>query len=1140
MFASPLNSSCISICSLFYDTDFFFGSHGPFFNFEPRDTGGSFEVSDSRFRTDGLTRTIADFCACFGHILDIFENCAIGNPLSFIIVVNQIGPDLSAIIRDKRVSDKLAPYLRTSLTARKGGHDFLFGLQHRRDGRRNKDGSAVKEWKQDKKNTSVFILQNVAGASYWPVTPFKCKLLLAHFHTKMPTVRQGYARIRESHAEELETYERFLAQQEAVQAREAEEWLSAKPAITASLQLKQLQERENLALELAKFTNSSVDEATAALQASQFDSEEAALQILSNKQKHDDDDDDEEEDGEEREEKEGAGLEGEERGEQRPILQQTPLTRVQRETLERQQAQALLWQRQQAPQAHERMQAQEQEQEQALKLQQQQEAHAQEHQQTLQAQAQKLVEGQALVYRTQQAQQAASQAQEAQEAASQAAAARAKQEAEELAKRQAAYMAFTQVQKRAFERVPHEQEQQQEQNEPHVHQQRAAEMRVGKRHVELRKYEVEERKRKAEARQQQTQTSKQNILQQKHALQAQQITEQALLRQTLQAQQAQQAYQVCSVNGSGGIESAHNYAARWNLCLEWIVGENPIASKSQVREIDGRGTDTYVCRVLLKKAAGDKKSLHEATGVGGSKRESKASAALNLMARVNHQRLGQVRQQAQQQAQQRARHQIELPRAAALEAERNEREKIRNAIIQQRTSAASGRMEATRQTLRGCAPKEDRLTWDDVFSDEEADDEDDSKGWGLEEVSGAPICSKRAGTGAGPAGESGTSKTAPTASNTATSDAERIRILCLAMGSIVRNNGGSMESGIFGSALYERLPWAKEKIRQLWLAALPGGGSSPLRWLVDTHGKGFNLEFDVSGNRVRLRNNQGPTATTKVAGIGKCIVRIVGKSVHANSRGVAEIGYLFTNVYRELPWAEETILQLQNGSPAGGGCANAFFIDKYGGQFHLEWVQGEDDFGRTRNRVRLRNTGAGPAGESGTSKTAAPALPAQQQGGRQGEWTCTSCGNLNYAFRTACNRCKVPKGGAVPGTATGKECLQRLLFGSPKGELAQMRRHITPATPLFLLNIRSGEILGVFFSTGPPSENIVPEAWQKTGQGRTFPAQLRVRWGPIKSRMTATKPQTAKGGDFSTGPRTAQQTALLFAGLGTSAEEAMA
>ena len=62
----------------------------------------------------------------------------------------------------------------------------------------------------------------------------------------MPTVRQGYARIRESHAEELETYEKFLAQQEAVQAREAEEWLSAKPAIMASLQLKQLQEREHL------------------------------------------------------------------------------------------------------------------------------------------------------------------------------------------------------------------------------------------------------------------------------------------------------------------------------------------------------------------------------------------------------------------------------------------------------------------------------------------------------------------------------------------------------------------------------------------------------------------------------------------------------------------------------------------------------------------------------------------------------------------------------------------------------------------------------------------------------------------------------------------------------------------------------
>ena len=29
--------------------------------------------------------------------------------------------------------------------------------------------------------------------------------------------------------------------------------------------------------------------------------------------------------------------------------------------------------------------------------------------------------------------------------------------------------------------------------------------------------------------------------------------------------------------------------------------------------------------------------------------------------------------------------------------------------------------------------------------------------------------------------------------------------------------------------------------------------------------------------------------------------------------------------------------------------------------------------------------------------------------GRTGDWTCTNCRNLNFAFRVVCNRCKLPK-----------------------------------------------------------------------------------------------------------------------------------
>ena len=31
------------------------------------------------------------------------------------------------------------------------------------------------------------------------------------------------------------------------------------------------------------------------------------------------------------------------------------------------------------------------------------------------------------------------------------------------------------------------------------------------------------------------------------------------------------------------------------------------------------------------------------------------------------------------------------------------------------------------------------------------------------------------------------------------------------------------------------------------------------------------------------------------------------------------------------------------------------------------------------------------------------------QNNKKGDWTCINCRNLNYSFRTVCNRCKIPK-----------------------------------------------------------------------------------------------------------------------------------
>ena len=94
-----------------------------------------------------------------------------------------------------------------------------------------------------------------------------------------------------------------------------------------------------------------------------------------------------------------------------------------------------------------------------------------------------------------------------------------------------------------------------------------------------------------------------------------------------------------------------------------------------------------------------------------------------------------------------------------------------------------------------------------------------------------------------------------------------------------------------------------------------------------------------------------------------------------------------------------------------------------------------------------------------------------------------------------------------------------------------MQRHITPTTPLFLLNIESRQVLGVFFAEGRVAMDIVPEAWKQTGNGRSFPAQIRVRRGPVVYKATPTKPKVR------TGPCDTQETAELLVALGISVDQ---
>lgn len=95
---------------------------------------------------------------------------------------------------------------------------------------------------------------------------------------------------------------------------------------------------------------------------------------------------------------------------------------------------------------------------------------------------------------------------------------------------------------------------------------------------------------------------------------------------------------------------------------------------------------------------------------------------------------------------------------------------------------------------------------------------------------------------------------------------------------------------------------------------------------------------------------------------------------------------------------------------------------------------------------------------------------------------------------------------------TLQECQSLNLFGSPHGELEMMSTFIKPDTRIFLFNIDSWKVMGIFVATGPPQLSIDTNAF-----GGRFSAQVRVVraeplqgtvWRPIESGpMSATQVQ---------------------------------
>ena len=89
---------------------------------------------------------------------------------------------------------------------------------------------------------------------------------------------------------------------------------------------------------------------------------------------------------------------------------------------------------------------------------------------------------------------------------------------------------------------------------------------------------------------------------------------------------------------------------------------------------------------------------------------------------------------------------------------------------------------------------------------------------------------------------------------------------------------------------------------------------------------------------------------------------------------------------------------------------------------------------------------------------------------------------------------------------TEKECLQRRLLGLPKSQSSLLSK-LADTSLLFLFNVRTRLMLGVFTPDGPAGMEIEPNAW---GGGGRFPVQVRFK--PVNpSGQVLQVPETALG-----------------------------
>ncbi|GMI15303.1 hypothetical protein TrVE_jg10014 [Triparma verrucosa] len=235
-YASPLNRSCKSFCSLFYDTDKYFGSVGSFWDYSAPD-GGSFEVNPP-FDPKSTQK-------CLEKMNQLLEDSdARGKAISFILVFTmEKGALKDYTVSFNMIGKKMSnrDYAREMYAPEGYKTDtpvfFTMGGQHSKNSQRFGDQGEIigGSWEAPGPHI-VAILQNRMGSVEWPVDKRKVDGLIGAFLTR-PSI--GLHRTVKTYADSVQLMQHVRALQteearnlgmKAKQAK-AREWLLPPPGI---------------------------------------------------------------------------------------------------------------------------------------------------------------------------------------------------------------------------------------------------------------------------------------------------------------------------------------------------------------------------------------------------------------------------------------------------------------------------------------------------------------------------------------------------------------------------------------------------------------------------------------------------------------------------------------------------------------------------------------------------------------------------------------------------------------------------------------------------------------------------------------------------------------------------------------------